>query len=728
MSINRLSKEKSPYLLAHQHNPVDWYPWGAEAFEKARREAKPIFLSVGYSTCPWCPVMERESFENEGISALLNEHFVSIKVDREERPDVDRVYMTFVQATTGSGGWPMSVFLTPALIPFLGGAYFPPDDRPGQAGLATLLLRIAQAWKDDRANIIAHGNEVLDALRESTVEPARPGSQLDPELMEDAYLQIAQNFDPQMGGFSPAPKFPHPAPLNFLFHYQALSPQSSEAIHAREMAFLTLDKMAVGGIHDALGGGFHRYSVDRFWHVPHFEKMLYDQAQLASAYLDAFQITGQRHYAEIARDTLDYVRRDLAAPGGGFYCAQDADSPLPENPSMLAEGAFYLWSQAEIEYALDAGDAKLFCQFYGVEPGGNAPSGSDPMGEFAGKNILVEHYSVEEMARQSGRSVEETAQSLARSRGVLFQRRLQRPRPHLDDKIVTAWNGLMLSALARGAQVLDEAVYLECAESTAAFLKKHLWHDGVLRRSYREGASHIAGFAADYAFLIQGLLDLYEAGANIRWLQWAAELQQAQDARFYDAEQGGYWLAKGGDGAQLLRIKEDYDGAEPSPNSVAALNALRLGQMLDEPGLVGRGEATLRAFSNLLHRAPLAMPQMLAALDFALTPPKRIVFAGSFEETHSLRRELHSHYIPRKIILFADGGPGQAWLARRFAVADTASFASRHAGADVPGSSPHSVFEARQRGSVAAAYLCGNSTCRPPVTTAQDLQGVLKTS
>jgi uncharacterized protein YyaL (SSP411 family) len=713
MSTNRLSKEKSPYLLAHQHNPVDWYPWGAEAFEKARREAKPIFLSIGYSTCHWCHVMERESFENEAVAALLNEHFVPIKVDREERPDVDRVYMTFVQATTGSGGWPMSVFLTPALVPFLGGAYFPPEDRPGQTGFATLLRRIAQAWRDDRSNIIAHGQEVLDALRESTVETAHPGLKLDSDLMDAAALQLAHDFDPQWGGFSSAPKFPHPAPLNFLFRYQALSPQGPQREAAREMALFTLDKMAGGGIHDALGGGFHRYSVDRFWHVPHFEKMLYDQAQLACVYLDAFQITGHRRYAQVARDTLDYVRRELASPEGGFYCAQDADSPLPENPGKSAEGAFYLWSQAEIESALAAADAALFCQFYGVQPGGNAPG--DPQGEFAGKNILVERFGVEDLSRQLDRPAEEIAQSLGRSRRLLLQRRSQRPRPHLDDKIVTAWNGLMLSALARGAQVLDDAVYLECAESTAAFLKKHLWHDGVLRRSYREGASHIAGFAADYAFLIQGLLDLYEAGANIRWLQWAAELQQAQDMRFYDAEQGGYWLAKSGDSSQLLRIKEDYDGAEPSPNSVAALNALRLGQMLDEPGLVGRGEATLRAFSNLLHRAPLAMPQMLAALDFALTPPKRIVFSGSFEETHSLRRELHAHYIPRKIILFADGGSGQAWLARRFAVADTASFASTHA-----------MFGASQDAGGAAAYLCENSTCQPPVTTARGLQGALQ--
>jgi uncharacterized protein YyaL (SSP411 family) len=725
MSTNRLSKEKSPYLLEHQHNPVDWYPWGTEAFEKARREQKPIFLSVGYSTCHWCHVMARESFENQQVAGLLNDHFVSIKVDREERPDVDRVYMAFVQATTGSGGWPMSVFLTPDRVPFYGGSYFPPQDRPGQVGFASLLQRIAQAWKDDRPNIVAQGREMLDALREATVETARPGVKLDPELMDGAYQQIARNFDPQMGGFSPAPKFPYPAPLQFLLRFQALSPQSAEAVHAREMVLLTLDKMAAGGIHDFLGGGFHRYSVDHFWHVPHFEKMLYDQAQLASIYLDAFQITGERFYSEVARGTLEYVRRDLAAPGGGFYCAQDADSPLPENPGKLGEGAFYIWSQAEIESALPPDDAAIFCRFYGVQTGGNAPAGSDPMGEFTGKNIFIGRESLDEFARQMGRSAGEIAESLSRSRGILFERRSKRPKPHLDDKIVTAWNGLMLSAFARAAQVLDDPAYLECAETTAVFLNEQLWHDGVLWRSYREGVSQIPAFAADYAFLIQGLLDLYEAGADIRWLQWATELQQSLDVQFYDAGEGGYWQSKREGEAQLLRMKEDYDGAEPSPNSVAALNALRLGHMLDEPGLIGRGEATLRAFSNLLHRAPMAMPQMLVALDFALNPPKRIVFAGTFEETHPLRKELHAHYIPRKIVLFADGGPGQRWLAHRFALADTASFASKPAAQAADGGSPHSVFRAKHDETAGAAYLCEKSACRPPVRTVADFHDLL---
>ena len=704
MNTNRLAQEKSPYLLQHQHNPVDWYPWGAEAFEKARHEDKPIFLSVGYSTCHWCHVMERESFENEEISTLLNAHFVSIKVDREERPDVDRVYMTFVQATTGSGGWPMNVFLTPSLVPFLGGTYFPPTDRPGQSpGLAGLLQQIAGAWKCDRANIIAFGNHTLAALREHCTPRHEEAAPLDTEYLHIACEQLARNFDGEMGGFSAAPKFPQAAPLNFLFCYQASRPQTTAGTRAREMALLTLDKMAVGGIHDHLGGGFHRYSVDRSWHVPHFEKMLYDQALLAVVYLHAFQITGNARYAEVARDTLDYIRRDLADPDGGFYSAEDADSPIPGNLEQHAEGAFYLWKQSEIEAVLEPGDAELFCRFYGVQPGGNVPAERDLRREFVGKNILIQRYSVGEMAQRFGQSVEKTSRSLAQSRRILLEHRSKRPRPHRDDKIVTAWNGLALSAFARAAQVLDDAVYLQCAEQAAAFLKTHLWREGRLRRSYRNGPSDIAGFAADYAFLIQGLLDLYEAGAAIAWLQWAAELQQTQDTLFYDAENGGYWLAEDGDPGFLLRIKEDSDGAEPSPNSVAVLNSLRLAHMRDDAALRARAEATLRAFSIQLRRAPLAMPQMLVAFDFALSQPVQIVFAGSFAQTRSLRRELHTHFIPRKIILFADGGAGQTWLAQRLPFLQSATAVD----------------------GAAAAYLCENFTCRQPVTTAEALRSAL---
>ena len=700
MHTNRLAKEKSPYLLQHQHNPVDWYPWGPEAFEKARRERKPIFLSIGYSTCHWCHVMERESFENEEVARRLNAGFVSIKVDREERPDVDHAHMLFVQATTGSGGWPMSVFLTPDLVPFLGGTYFPPEDRWGRPGFTTLLTRIAEAWERDPESLVNRGREILDALREYT-RAAPPGDRPPgPECFDAAQGQLAEHFDAEWGGFSGAPKFPQAGPLEFLLRYR--TPDAETSAGAREMALFTLDCMAKGGIHDALGGGFHRYSVDRFWHVPHFEKMLYDQAQLAVVYLHAYQLTGEQRYAEMVRGILDYVKRDLADPAGGFYSAEDADSPLPEapeDPSRRAEGAFYLWTKPEIEAAL-GGEAGLFCEAYGVEPTGNAPEGSDPHGEFAGKNILIQRRSVEELARQLRRPAGEIAQSLAESRRTLFELRSRRPRPHRDDKIVTAWNGLAISAFAIAAQGLDDEAYLQAAEAAAAFLKNHLWIDGRLRRSYREGAGAVAGFAADYAFVIQGLLDLYEAGGNAAWLEWAAELQAVQDRIFFDTEHGGYWQAEAGDPALLLRMKEETDGAEPSPGSVAALNALRLGAMLDDAALAARAETTFRAYAAPLRRTPLALSQMLVALDFARTPAAQVVLAGGFAATRPLRRELHAGYRPRKVVLFAESG---GWLERQ-----------------------RPFLQAlRPVDGKPAAYLCEDAACQPPVTTPEALREAL---
>lgn len=706
MKTNRLAREKSPYLLQHRHNPVEWFPWGGEAFEKARREEKPIFLSIGYSTCHWCHVMERESFENEAIAARLNENFVSIKVDREERPDVDRVYMTFVQATTGSGGWPMTIFLTPGLKPFLGGTYFPPEDRSGHPGLSTLLEKVADAWETDRAKLLAHGDQIVDALRAGIAAQAEPKAPaLDANALTAAYGQIARVFDAELGGFSAAPKFPRPVTLNFLLRYyareNARDPGSKEGANALEMTLFTLRKMAEGGIHDHLGGGFHRYSVDRLWHIPHFEKMLYDQGQLACSYLEAFQITRDPLYAEVARDVLDYVRHDLTSPGGGFYSAEDADSPLPDNPRENGEGAFYLWTDLEIEAALGFGGASIFNQFFGVEPDGNAPEGSDPRGDLAGKNTLVQRHSLEEMARLSGKPVDELVEFLASSRRVLLEWRARRPRPHLDDKIITAWNGLVISAFARASQVLGEEAYLKCARLAARFIRTHLYRDGRLIRSYREGAGPALGFVEDYALFIQGLLDLYEANGEIAWLQWAAELQKTQDALFFDQTGGGYFSTSGDDSTILFRTKEDYDGAEPSPNSVAALNALRLGQMLDDASLRARGEATIRAFSESLRRMPTAMPQMLVALDFALTGRRQVVLAGSLkaptEDPLSVRpllRELYARFAPGSVILFADGGPGQEWLGQRLEFIKTVA----------------------PLGGKAAAYVCENFVCKAPAT------------
>src|SRR5438874_2211280 len=501
---NRLAHEKSPYLLQHAHNPVDWYPWGEEAFTKARRENKPIFLSIGYSTCHWCHVMAHESFENDEVAAIMNREFVNIKVDREERPDVDRVYMTFVQATTGGGGWPMSVWLTPDLKPFVGGTYFPPEDRYGQPGFKKVLERIATAWKENHDKIVEQGSKIVEALRESQ-SGGKPESKIDSTVLVAAYRQLDRSYDPKEGGFGNAPKFPRPVTLNFLTRFYAPDPKSDSAKHALEMALFTLSKMAAGGMHDHIGGGFHRYSVDRYWHVPHFDKMLYDQAQLAVAYLDAFQITGDRQFELVARDILDYVARDMTSKEGGFFSAEDADSPIAAGiggpgHSKTAEGAFYIWTKKEIDAALgEAADVYDF--HYGVQAHGNAPEGSDPHDEFRGKNILIQRHAISDTARHFKKREGEIARILRQSREKLFGIRAQRPRPHLDDKVISSWNGLMISAYARTAQVLDDARYLEIATRAATFLRANLYDPSrkILFRNYRGSRSDIEGFADDYA-------------------------------------------------------------------------------------------------------------------------------------------------------------------------------------------------------------------------------------
>src|SRR5213076_2365661 len=433
---NRLAHEKSPYLLQHAHNPVDWYPWGEEAFSKARRENKPVFLSVGYSTCHWCHVMAHESFESEDVATIMNREFVNIKVDREERPDVNRVYMTFVQATTGGGGWPMSVWLTPDLKPFIGGTYFPPEDRYGQPAFKKVLERIATAWKQDHDKLVEQGNKIVEALRQSQ-SPRIPEGKLEASVLDAAYKQLDRSHDPKEGGFGNAPKFPRPATLTFLTRFYARDPKSDAGKHALDMALFTLRKMSAGGMHDHIGGGFHRYSVDRYWHVPHFEKMLYDQAQLAVAYLDAFQITRDRQYESVARDILDYVARDMTSKEGGFFSAEDADSLFEHGKPEHGEGAFYIWTKKEIDTAL-GNAAEIFDFHYGVQSHGNAPEGSDPQDEFRGKNILIERHTVAETAQHFQKQEDAVRDLLKQSREKLFAVRSKRPRPHLDDKIIAS--------------------------------------------------------------------------------------------------------------------------------------------------------------------------------------------------------------------------------------------------------------------------------------------------
>jgi uncharacterized protein YyaL (SSP411 family) len=703
---NRLAHEKSPYLLQHAHNPVDWYPWGEEAFAKARRENKPIFLSIGYSTCHWCHVMAHESFENEETAAIMNREFVNIKVDREERPDVDRVYMTFVQATTGGGGWPMSVWLTPNLQPFVGGTYFPPEDRYGQPGFKKVLERIAAAWKENHEKITEQGASIVDALRKAQAAQPDSPDKIDINILEKAYEQISSNFDAREGGFGNAPKFPRPVTLNFLSRFYARDPKSDSGKRALETNLVTLRKMAAGGMHDHLGGGFHRYSVDRYWHVPHFEKMLYDQAQLAVAYLDAFQITQDRQFESVARDILDYVARDMTSKDGGFFSAEDADSLIENGKPEHAEGAFYVWTKKEIDAALGEA-AEIFNFHYGVQPDGNTPVGSDPQGEFRGKNILIQRHTTTETAQHFKKSEDEVLQSLARSREKLLSIRAKRPRPQLDDKIIASWNGLMISAYARAAQVLNEPRYLESAMCAAKILRTQLYDDShkTLFRNYRGGRSEVEGFADDYAFVIQGLLDLYEASFDVGWLRFAIELQETQDRLFLDDKSGGYFSTSGRDKSVVLRMKDDNDSAEPAASSVAALNLLRLAQFRDDKQMEEQGKKTINAFSATLSRFPSAMPQMLVALDFSLNKPRQIVVAGKPDapETKALLAQVHRLFLPNKILLLADGAEGQKYLGEKNEAI--------HAMSMVDGKS--------------AAYVCENFTCKAPVTDPAELRKLL---
>ena len=693
--MNNLAGEKSPYLLQHKDNPVDWRPWGGEAFAEAKDLNKPVFLSIGYSTCHWCHVMAHESFENLEIARLMNENFVNIKVDREERPDVDRLYMAFVQATTGGGGWPMSVWLTPEGRPFYGGTYFPPDNRYGRAGFPSILGQITRLWREDRERVEVEAARVMEALAQAGrgAEEANYSSRDETPLLH-GFESFSSSFDAEQGGFGGAPKFPRPSVFNFLMRF-ATRTNSDEARRARAMALFTLRKMAAGGMRDHLGGGFHRYSVDESWHVPHFEKMLYDQAQLAVSFTEAWQLTHEEFFADIARETLDYVSRDMTHPEGGFFSAEDADSLLYHDRPEHAEGAFYVWSRQEIAEALGADEAAIFCRHYGVEEVGNAPAGSDPHGEFRGKNILLERQDETTTAKILRIAEETVSKSLAMSRAVLFEQRAKRPRPHLDDKILTAWNGLMISAFSKAGAALREPRYLEAAQKAASFLRSNLTTRGGLLRSWRGEPGSIAGFAEDYAFLIQGLLDLYQADWDSDWLKWALELQERQDALFRDEKGGGYFSSAAGDPLVSVRMKEDYDGAEPSANSISALNLLRFARMLHDTALETRAWQILAASRQPLDRVPAAVPQMLVALDLALSPPSQAVVAGSREadDVRKWNAKLHRDFLPRRALLLADGN---SFLTEKVPILSSMKPLDGHA----------------------ALYLCENFACQAPQTFA----------
>jgi len=710
-SPNRLAREKSPYLLQHAHNPVDWFPWGKEAFDKARAEDKPIFLSVGYSTCHWCHVMEHESFESAAIAAFLNEHFVSIKVDREERPDVDQVYMTFIQATTGHGGWPMSVWLTPELRPFTGGTYFPPTDVPGRPGFITVLRRIAELWKSDRKQIEDKAHSLLSALREAETEAVADGAdEWDAaKTVQFGLSQYTRMFDSREGGFGGAPKFPRPVNLQFLLHLAAKKePTTQDADTARGMALYTLRKMAAGGMHDHLGGGFHRYSVDAEWHVPHFEKMLYDQAQLAQVYLTAHQISDDAVFAKVARNILQYVRHDLTSPGGGFFSAEDADSLPKKDSAKKSEGAFYIWSHDEIREVLGGDRVEEFCGTFGVETNGNVSADSDPHNELEAMNVLIQRLTLTEAAARFQRPLENMEHRLNDDRSALLARRGLRPRPHLDDKILTAWNGLMIGAFARAAQILDDESFLTAAQQAADFLKANLFDaaSGELLRSYREGPSTIRGFAADYAFLISGLLDLYETDFDLGWLRWARQLQDTLDLHFWDQERGGYFSTSDHDPAILLRLKEDYDGAEPTPNSVAVLNLWRFGQIFHNDVFLDHARHTVKALASRLEAQPFAMPLLLVGASLLETPPIHLIL-HSPSPTHPglapLLAEARRRYLPQMVVIQIADKDSRDYFAPRHVVIE-----------NLPA-----------QAAAPTAYLCENFTCRLPVTQPEDLREII---
>ncbi len=629
MHTNALIHEKSPYLRQHAHNPVDWMPWGEAAFAKARAEDKPIFLSIGYSTCHWCHVMAHESFENEQVAQLLNRDFVPVKLDREERPDVDRVYMLFVQASTGSGGWPMSVWLTPELQPFFGGTYFPPDSRYGRPGFADLLEQLAQAWKRQRADVEASGRNVAQQLRALSAS-AKTGGEPDKELFAAPYWQFRRMYDSRWGGFGAAPKFPRPVVLNYLLRYYAAE-KSDEAL---EMVTHTLRAMAAGGMHDQLGGGFHRYSVDERWFVPHFEKMLYDQAQLAISYLEAYQITKDEQFAQVARGIFEYVLRDLTDPAGGFYSAEDADSPDPDNPSHSGEGAFYIWKQAEIEALLGREDSVIFCLYYGVTRDGNVEE--DPHAEFTGRNILYK-------AERAGSAGETVSEAVLRGRQVLLEARAKRPRPHLDRKVLSSWNGLMISAFAKAYAILGETRYLEAAQRAMSFLLSTMYDasSGHLQRRFCEGEAAIPAFLDDYAFVAQALLDLFEASFDPAYLRTAIDLAKRGFKQFEDATQGGFFSTAESAPDLLLRMKDDYDGAEPSGNSVATDVLLRLAHLTGDDEFRASAERSLRSFAPKMKAQPTMAPQMSVALGRWLAEPEQVVLR--YGEANEKLAELLAH-------------------------------------------------------------------------------------
>ena len=676
---NRLIDETSPYLRQHAHNPVDWYPWSAAALERAREENRPILLSVGYSACHWCHVMERESFEDEAIARLMNEHFVNIKVDREERPDLDEIYMGAVQAMTGSGGWPMTVFLTPDLRPFYGGTYFPPEDRHGHPGFPRVLEAVTRYYREQPDQVEDNAGKLMAALRQNAAL-LQPQERIDSGLMENAFGDLQRSFDARYGGFGDAPKFPGSMSLALLLRYYRRTGRAE----ALEMVEHSLKRMACGGMYDQLGGGFHRYSVDARWLVPHFEKMLYDNALLTWVYLDAFQVTGDDFYRRIVAETLAYVQREMTDPEGGFYATQDADSEGEE-------GRYFVWQPAEVEALLGAEEARLFMRYYDVTPEGNFEDG---------KSILHVDAELADVARLLQVDEEVLRQAVEQGKQRLFEARAQRVAPGRDEKILVAWNGLMISAMARAHQILGEETYLETAVRAAEFILGEMVVDGQLLHTCKDGQARLPAYQDDYACLCNGLIDLYEASFDPRWLRAARELCQDMAERFWDVEQGGFFYTEAAAEDLIVRTKNPFDNATPSGNSVGALALLRLAGLTGDDELREKGQQALLLFAGLMQRAPSSCAQMLCALDFYESRPFEVALVGSPAGRRELWRALHGGFVPNKVVLGADPADCPAGLVQEL---------------------PLLEGKVSRNDETARAYVCRDFTCSPPVNSGEEL-------
>jgi uncharacterized protein YyaL (SSP411 family) len=677
---NRLAKEQSPYLLQHADNPVDWYPWGPEAFARAAAEDKPVFLSIGYSTCHWCHVMAHESFETKRVAEVLNRHFVSIKVDREERPDVDDIYMSAVQSMTGSGGWPLSLFLTPDGKPFYGGTYFPPADLYGRPGFLTLLEAIASAWRSRRAELERSASQLLEHLNAGAQRPAG-GESPGPALLESAARALSREFDRREGGFGGAPKFPPSMRLEFLLRFWLRTGEPS----AREMLETTLAKMASGGMYDQVGGGFHRYSVDARWLVPHFEKMLYDNAMLARLYVLAHRAFGKPEDARVARETLDYLLREMTPPEGGFFAAQDADSGG-------REGSFYVWNPETLEAAVGPEWAPIVAARFGVTARGNFE---------AGETVLSVVRSLSDLANEFGRSEAEIAAVLSESRRKMYEARARRIPPGTDDKLLTDWTALAIPAFALGGRLLQEPRYEQAARQAAERILANCWRGGSLLHREKKGRADIPGFASDYANMIEALLDLYETTFEPRYVRVSIELQKVLEERFADARGGYYFSAEGHDGL-ILRPRESFDGATPSSNSVAAMNLLRLASLTGQRRYRDTAEGIFSAFSGDLNGAPTAFPRLLSALDYRADTAREVVLAGSpgQPDFERLREAVFASHHLNRVVAHAD------------------------ASLSLAGISP--LVEAREsRDGQALAYVCENASCRKPIADPAELLAAL---